>query len=217
MPDFASQYKKLFDTFGSPLGRSQAIDSALLKKAEQRLGIKIPAALRAYYEVAGNERVFNRAQNRFMSPAKWFVDRRQLVFLQENQSVFWWAVSLKSPGAQDPMVSQGLNDEKIAWHKQASKCSTFISVMLHYHAVCDGFKFCKSGAAPDDAYDRLKKDGWKYVGEVQKLWAFSRPNQVVCITPSGGQYFMPSMILMAGGKTKADIKAISDSLGVKLS
>lgn len=217
MPDFAKQYRTLFDVFGSPLSRSHGVDASVLTKTEQRLGMGIPDSLRNYYQVAGNERKFNRSLQRFMAPAKWFVDRNQLVFLEENQAVCCWGVSLKSKGAKDPLVWQGVKeDEKFVWHSEQAKCSTFISVILHYQAVSGGFKYCGSAAAPDDSYEKLKRDGWKYAGEVNQLWAFHRQNQVVCIMPGGALPFMPAMMLMAGGKTAADLSAISVSLGVAL-
>jgi hypothetical protein len=218
MPNFHKQYSDLFATFGSPLGKSHGVDTAILDKAEKKLGVAIPESLRAYYEVAGNERRFNQSMQRFQSPSNWFVDQKQLVFLDENQSVCQWGVSIKTKGAKDPMVSQGVDHgENLVWHKEHNRCSIFISVILHYQAVSDGFKHCASGAAPDDAHEKLKQGRWKYVGEVNQLWAFNRPNQVVCIMPSGGLPFMPSMMLMAGGKTAGDLKSISESLGVSLS
>jgi hypothetical protein len=153
MPNLTEHYRRLFDRFGFPLGRSHAVETSALDKTEQRLGHAVPRALRAHYEVAGNERQFNRSMQRFLPPSKWFVDQGRLVFLEENQSVRWWGVSLKSRGAKDPAVYQGLrHDDEIEWNKEHDKCSTFISVILHYQAVSDGFK--SGGTEPTDAPNR---------------------------------------------------------------
>jgi hypothetical protein len=216
MPAFADKYRILYGRFGFPLDKMHGISARILDKAADRLGVVIPAALRDYYAVAGNQRRFNRSLQRFLHPSKWSIDERHLVFLEENQSVCWWGVSLKSRGAKDPMVSQGINHEdEIEWHKEHDKCSVFISVLLHYQAVSGALGFCASGSAPDDVHKKLKQ-GWQYVGEANQLWAFSRQNQVVCIMAGGAPPFMPAMVLMAGGKTARDLKAIGDSLGVKL-
>jgi hypothetical protein len=115
------------------------------------------------------------------------------------------------------MISQGINyEDEIEWHKEHDKCSVFISVLLHYQAVSGALGACASGSAPEDVHEMLKQ-GWQYVGEANQLWAFSRQNQVVCIMAGGGPPFVPAMVLMAGGKTARDLKAIGDSLGVKLS
>ena len=94
------------------------------------------------------------------------------------------------------------------------KCSAFITIMLHYQAVSGGFPFSGSTGAPDDLQERLKK-GWDYVGEMNKLWAFSRQNQVVCVTTCSVP-FMPAMILYAGGKTESDFRSVGESLSLTL-
>jgi hypothetical protein len=218
MPDFASQYRALYDRFGYPLGKTHGMAVSALDKAADRLNVVIPDALRDYYTVAGSERRFNRSLQTFLHPSKWFLDQRHIAFVEENQACCWWGVSVKSRGARDPMVSQGVNqDDSIDWHKEHDKCSTFISVLLHYQAVSGGFRFCASGAAPDDAHKKLKQHDWRYVGELNQLWAFHRQNQVVCIMAGGGLPFMPAMMLMAGGKSAEDIQSIGNSLGIELS
>lgn len=217
MPSLTEQYQQLFHRFGSPLKRAHAVPAAVLDQAEQRLGHAIPHALRAYYEVAGRERRFNRSLQTFLSPAKWFVDQGRLAFLEENQSVCCWGVSLKSPGAEDPRIDQGVrHDDGIGWSKEHNKCSQFLAVILHYQAVSGGFPHCASGDAPKDIHLRLKREGWKYVGQCNQLWAFSRPNQAVCIMANESLPFLSAMMLMAGGKTPADLEAIGQSLRVKL-
>jgi hypothetical protein len=217
MSDFTAQYRELFGRFGYPLGKSHGMAASVLNTAASRLGVAIPIALRDYYAVAGNERRFNRSQQTFLHPSKWFADQRHIVFIEENQTASWWGVSVKSRGARDPMMSQGVDhDDSIEWHKEHDKCSAFISVLLHYQAVSGGFRFCGSGAAPDDVHEKLRRD-WEYVGEVNQLWAFRRQNQVVCIMAGCGLPFMPTMTLMGGAKTIRDMKSIVDSLGVELS
>ena len=218
MPEFAAQYRKLYERLGYPLGKAHGMAAPILDKAADRLGVAIPAALRDYYMVAGNECRFNRSLQRFLRPSKWFVNQQHLVFLEENQGVCFWGVSVKSRTGKDPMISQGVNhdeDDAIDWHKEHNKCSTFLAVLLHYQAVSGGLPYCAFCSAPDDTHEKLKHD-WQYVGEINRLWAFNRQNQVVCIMAGGGPAFMPAMMLMAGGKTASDVTAIGDSLGVRL-
>ena len=220
MPPFASQYADLFDRFGYPLGANHGIDDAVLDRAAERLGAPIPEALRSYYSVAGKEKRFSRAFQQFLPPSRWSIAGKHLVFLEENQAVCTWGVSLKTRGARDPAISQGFEEETdegestVSWHSENARCSTFISVLLHYQAVSGGYRFCSGGTAPDDVHKQLKR-GWNYVGEVSELWAFSRPNQVVCIM-SGTGLIDDGMMLMAGGKTARDLIAIGESLGMKL-
>ena len=134
--------------------------------------------------------------------------------MEENQAVVWWAVAT-GPRSGDPSVFQGVNDEPITWVREHRKCSVFLSVMLHYQAVSGGFRWFGSAASPENVHEKLKKD-WNYVGELSQLWAFNRQNQVVCVTPGGGLPFQPAMMLLAGARTKSDLRSIEESLSVTL-
>lgn len=220
MTPVATQYAEIFDRFGYSLSGSHGIDDAVLNRTAERLGCSIPEALRTYYVVAGKEKRFNHAFQQFLPPSRWSVTGGHLVFIEENQGVCHWGVSLRSKGARDPAISQGFEEETdegesmVSWHPENARCSTFIKVLLHYQAVSGGYRFCGGGTAPEDVQKRLKR-GWTFVGEVSELWAYSRPNQVVCIM-SGGE-LIDDMILMAGGKTAKDLAAIGESLGITFS
>jgi hypothetical protein len=87
MTSFQTLYQTIFDTFGYPLGASASLPPAELAEAEQRLGMRLPAALRDYYLVAGRETQFNTCCHRLLPPSKWFVEKKRLVFMEENQMV----------------------------------------------------------------------------------------------------------------------------------
>jgi hypothetical protein len=216
MARFRKYYRSIFRTFGYPLTERTALSPAVLAVAEKRLGVRIPAALRDYYLVAGRERRFNMCHNRLLPPSRWAVDQRRLIFMEENQSVVWWGVSTRNPGSDDPPVSQGINDEPITWCSEQRKCSVFLTVMLHYQAVTGGFRFCGSAAAPEQSSYRFEENGWTRYGTVNTLLAFSRPNQVVCLMPEGELSLMPKWLVLAGGKTSADLRAIASDLGVAI-
>ena len=217
MPPFASQYTEIFDRFGYPLSAAHGISDSVLDRTAERLGCSIPEALRSYYEVAGKEKRFNLAFQQILPPARWSLAGGHLVFIEESQGVCNWGVSVKSKGARDPGISQGFEEETdegestVSWHPENARCSTFIKVLLHYQAVSGGYRFCGGGTAPEDVQKRLKR-GWTFVGEVSELWAYSRPNQVVCIMSGAG--LIDDLMIMAGGKTAKDLAAIGESLGI---
>jgi hypothetical protein len=215
MRDFAATYRRIFERLGYPLSRSHGLPAASLAQAERRLGVSVPLALRDYFLVTGRERRFNTAHNHLLPPSEWFADGDYLAFMAENQAVCWWAVSLKKDRARDPSVAQGVNQDEIEWNTEHRRCSTFLAVMLHYQAVSGGLPCCASAKAPDDTHKKLKT-GWQYIGEVNRLWAFSRQDQVVCVMAGGSLPFQPAMDLLAAGKTRSDLRAIEESLSVKL-
>ena len=210
MFSFTNYYRVIYETFGYPLTERTCTPSTVIAASERRLGRRLPAALRDFYLVAGQERRFNQALNRVLAPESWFLDKQRVVFMEENQSVAWWGVSIRNAASDDPPVSQGMNDEPIIWRRQHRKCSVFLAVMLHYQAVNGGLRFSAMATAPADAA-RLLRNGWTYYGEVNKLRAYSRQNQVVCLSP-----FMDTMCLFAGAKTKPDLRTMAKDLHVRL-
>jgi hypothetical protein len=212
MASFKKYYRAIYQTFGYPLTERTALPPEVLTTAEQRLEVRVPAALRDYYLVAGRERRFSACHNRLLPPAKWSVDKQRFLFMEENQRVAWWGVSTRNSSSDDPPVSQGVNDEPIIWRPEHRKCSVFLAVMLHYQAVNGGFRFCGTADAPDQSDYRFEEHGWTHYGAVNSLSAYSRPNQVVCLMPP--LPFMEKGSVLAGGKTKADLRAIGADLGV---
>lgn len=216
MASFKKFYRTIFHMFGYPLTVRTALSSEMLAAEERRLGVRVPAALRDYYLVAGRERRFNSCLNRLLLPQKWTLDKQRLIFMEENQWVCWWGVSIRNPDSDDPPVSQGINDEPITWYPEHRNCSVFLAVMLHYQAVSGGFRYCGRAYAPENSEYRFEERGWTYYGEVGSMLAYSRPNQVVCIMPPSDLPFMQNWSVLAGGKTKRDLKTIAADLGVMI-
>jgi hypothetical protein len=216
MATFKKYYSTLFDVFGYPLSKRDSLSPDILRTAQKRLGIPIPPALRDYFLVAGGERRFSPCHNRLLAPAKWSIDKQRLVFMEENQRVVYWGVSIRNPDAVDPSVSQGINEEPISWHPESKKLSVFLAVMLHYQAVSGGFSYCGQATAPQESDYRFDEHGWVYYGEVNSLLAHSRPNQVICLMPPGDLPFVQNWTVLAGGRTKADLKAIATDLEIAI-
>ena len=168
--------------------------------------------------VAGRERRFNRCHNRLLDPEAWSLNKQRLVFMEENQGVAWWGVSVRNPKSDDPAVHQGMNyDDSIAWCPEHRKCSVFLAVMLHYHAVDGGFRFCGMADAPEETDYRFEKHGWTFYGEVKSLQAYSRPHQVVCLLPPGNLPFAERWSVMAAAKSKRELAAIAEEIGLTFS
>jgi hypothetical protein len=216
MSKFTDYYRKLYETFGYPLTKQSGISTATLDKAEKQLGVKIPIALRDYYLVAGCEPRFSACHNRLLSPSAWSVEKQRLVFMEENQSVCYWGVSVRNRDTDDPPVSQGVEEDEMVWYPEHRKCSVFLAVMLHYQAVSGGLPYCGSANAPDQSDYRFEKNGWTHYGEVNSLQAYSRSNQVVCLMPPGDLPFMQKWSILAGAETKDDLQVIANDLGVTL-
>src|SRR3712207_4710383 len=108
-PTFSRQYRDTVAALARPLKASDRTPADALSRAERRLGVRLPGALREYYRACGRFGPLNRAHDRLIAPEKLFVDSGKLVFLEENQWVVYWGVEAASERRGDPPVFQGVN------------------------------------------------------------------------------------------------------------
>ena len=200
---FQQLYGEVFATFGYPLTERASLSPNVLDEAERASASGSRRVLLGYYLIAGRERRFNACHNRLLPPSDWSIDQKRLIFMEENQSVLWWGVSIRNPDSDDPPVSQGLDEGPITWRPEHRRCSVFLAVMLHHQAVSGGFRFCGSASVPEWSSYRFEEHGWTYAGDVGSLLAYRRPNQVVCLEPPGDLPFMQRWSIHASGKTRA--------------
>lgn len=213
MINFKSYYVSLFKSFGYPLRPSHALPASVISKAENRLGIKVPPALRDYYLIAGRERRFNQCHSHLLPPSEWRLEKNLLLFLEENQWVVFWGVSIANPQTKDPPVYTAVNDDPLVWHREHTRTSRFLAHILHYHAVSGGMPFLASGVAPKRC--RLENHGYSYYGEINSQLAYSRPERVIFVEPPGLP-FMSEWRVSVGAKSKEGLASIEADLGVEL-
>jgi hypothetical protein len=73
------------------------------------------------------------------------------------------------------------------------------------------------GDAPDKTEYRFDANGWTDHGDIGGVQAYSRANQVVCVQPNQFPFIDEIKVsVLAGAKTKKNLKLIADQLGVKL-
>jgi hypothetical protein len=191
LPDFADLFRTTYSALGRPLTRRDAMPLSRIRAAERRLGVVVPKVLRDYYRVAGKETQFNAAFNRLLPPEEWFVDRKRLVFFEENQQVVYWAIPAtfapdarrRTPDARrisDPPVYQGINGDPIAWYKEHDRTSTFLIVHMHWHGAFAGALPATATALTSVGLRKRLRKTWHFVGEVNHMQAFSKPGKTVC-------------------------------------
>jgi hypothetical protein len=111
-------FGEVFAALSRPLTAADSIPVEVIAANEKRLGVRLPEALRTYYEVAGNMRRLNEAYNRLLPPERWRIDRNMLVFLVENQGVVRWGVAATRSRRIDLGVFytvHGGSDEHSGW------------------------------------------------------------------------------------------------------
>ncbi|MFJ6513417.1 SMI1/KNR4 family protein [Streptomyces sp. NPDC091406] len=107
-----------------------------LDAAEERLGVRLPAALREAYRFFGRRRDLTSCHDRLLEPDELYVDDagEALVFRHENQGAASWGVLLESLQEDDPAVFVRLDladrsaERWEGWLERLSLC--FVEIVL---------------------------------------------------------------------------------------
>lgn len=95
-------------------------------------GRSIPAAMRAYYRVAGNHWL-NTNHNHLRSLSELEAISDHLVFMDENQNVVQWGIPAVDVTSEDPVVFQGQYcDERYEWYAESRTFSRFMIAMWYW-------------------------------------------------------------------------------------
>ncbi|MFE3525326.1 SMI1/KNR4 family protein [Streptomyces sp. NPDC059161] len=92
--------------WATPLGEGDGWDEAELVAAEERLGLRLPVALREAYKLLGRRGDLTSNRDVLLAPAELYVDasREGLVFRHENRGAASWGVLLTDLPKEDPAV-----------------------------------------------------------------------------------------------------------------
>jgi hypothetical protein len=213
IPNFTSEYRSLFKQLSFPLQARDGDSIRTIAAQEIRLGVKIPLAIRAYYEVAGRHRKLNQVFQRLRSPHEWEVESGKLIFMDENQGVVAWAVSATTRQTIDPPTFQGpvISDAIPDWYLEHRKTSQFLKFNLHLQAAYGGGMPYTSSIVLPRAFQPPK--GFRFIAEIGGMRAYSSGNRVLCVIQcaSVGNAFQQSEIFL-GAHSKIALKALEESL-----
>ncbi len=212
MADFGEQYRQAFASLGRPLRRRDGIPQKELLAAEKRLGLRVPAALRQYYRVAGRADDFNRAHERLLRPADWSIESRKLVFMVENQGVFPYGIPAgPQPSGDDPPVFVGEDDEPERWYKVNGRCSAFLLVMLHAQAAYGEAMLYHNTAQVRAGLRRVLDRDWSFVGELHGMRFYHKPGRVIGFEREGDDFAQ----VYVGASREAELAAVARDLSLE--
>lgn len=130
----------------APLTDTDGWSEADLVAAEQRLGLRLPAALREAYGLFGRRRDLTASHDVLLCPADLHVDDLgvALVFRHENQGAAAWGVLLTELHRPDPAVAVRMDATGAPWQGWLDRLSVaFVELVLSesLHAPADRSDF----------------------------------------------------------------------------
>ncbi len=122
-----------------------------------------------------------------------------------------WGIKATGSPADDPAVFQGVNGEPIEWYPEHRRTSTFLLVMLHWQGAFGGAMRWSGTCLVHPGLAKSLDKGWRFVGEVNKMRAYSRPRRAVCLLEweDGWRVF-------CGATTERAFERLDGELGVVL-
>ena len=172
---FRESYVEQFSSLGVELREEDGSSIAEIERAEERLQFVIPQSLREFYLVAGCESRLNQFHNRLLAPSEWVIDRGYLSFMEENQWVVYWGVSVDRDVERDPEVFQGVNrrEDGIEWLPEHESCCEFLNTMLVWNASYGGAAASSTFGYGDEFEIRQWLDQHcQLIGEVNEMRAY---------------------------------------------
>lgn len=122
----------------SPLSAGDGYDSCALDEAEQRLGVRLPAALREVYGLLGRRDDLIRNQDRLQRPDELYISKGALVYNTENQGAAQWGILLKDLITEDPptVIRSSLADASAErWEPWTERLSVAVTDLVMSETV----------------------------------------------------------------------------------
>ena len=197
---------------GRLLNENDGINSIIIQQAETRLGQKLPEALKEFYALVGNLEIFTSSFESFMTPDELECQDSMLIFLDENQGVCQWAVSITDN--EDTIVYMlTINDDKPTWHSEKVSLEEFLKVVMYLQYAeggCEyGYAVYESGFEDRQAFEAFHAEttaDWEKVVDHNGFVAYQKKSTLIWyFSDSKGQM---EDILYASTQTEEDSKEL---------
>lgn len=125
---------KAEEILGRNLKPSEGIEISQIQAQEKILNTRIPAELSSFYTTLGNSELFTDGFQHFAKIEELLIKDNKLIFLEENQSVVYWAVDLDDHKTIYQTTDQDF-EEQVIWSKEEFELEKFLEMMLYFQCV----------------------------------------------------------------------------------
>lgn len=132
--NYESLYQQFAETYlNRHLEEHEGVEIADISRAERRLCLRLPKALRSYYLVAGKADDLNKAHNIIRPVSEIELDNGFVVFIDENQFVVSWGVRISLAAEDDPIIWQRNNTPPVEWFSEEKSFTEFMKDMFDWY------------------------------------------------------------------------------------
>ncbi|MER7585284.1 SMI1/KNR4 family protein [Kitasatospora sp. NPDC097691] len=146
--------------WGEPLGPDDGFPDDELDAAEQRLALRLPAALREAYRLFGRRADLTSNHDVLLTPDELYVLDGALVYRAENQGCAHWGVLLGDVGHEDPPTVMRLDladKSREHWEPWEERFSTAAAVMAMAEKLLEDDELTDVSDLGDELRDGLRE------------------------------------------------------------
>lgn len=151
-----SLLKDFIAEWHGPLEDGDGYPASEIDAAEQRLGLKLPVALREWYQLAGQREDVVAVQNFLRPPDRLFTQEQDgaevFYFYTENQACVNWGILASDLALDDPPVY--LDETGSVENRSLSQ---FVTQMVVLETACFGSAFGGNGSANLEALESVER------------------------------------------------------------
>jgi len=138
------------------INSNEGIEASKIQIQERKLNSSIPLELVEFYTSLGKNDLFINGFQHFAKIEELFINDNKLVFLQENQSVVYWAVDLNDKKTIFQTCDQNF-EENVEWLKEDFFLTEFLEMLLYFQCVMS-----------DEYYHEKGISGFKYFASLNE-------------------------------------------------
>ena len=195
---FADEYRRVFERiYGEPPRAKDGVSATKIAKAEERLGQRLPAALREFYEAVGGSYSVVDAHNHITPVDELEIVNGRVCFCDENQSVCDWVIALED---QDPAVEQRMDGNVY----DMGSCSQFLGYVMYMQACFGGLELSGFRDVDEDVLRKVAK--WEKVADQEGLAIYQRGGMLVAVADG-------AEMLNGAARTEDDRAWLEEHLG----
>lgn len=168
---------------GRALIAEDGISSGEIEQLENKLGQRLPAALKEFYLAVGQLDMFMSSFQSFPEP---YVVADKIVFLEENQGVCYWGINQGEMGDPTVYMCTDIETTNTEWYSEELSLSSFLEIIMYYQCAQGGYEY--GSAVYESNFDdreeyttflrRLVKD-WEKVVEHNGLVIYQKEGKLI--------------------------------------
>ncbi len=133
-----SEQSQHIRTLFRPWQPGDGYDEDIIQAAEERVDVRLPTPLRAFYLAWGHRRDLANMVHPLLNPERLLIQEDTLQFWVENQAVVHWGVRREALTEVDPPVVVTESGPELHWTQSHGHLSSFLDDMTYLHAFSSG-------------------------------------------------------------------------------